>query len=216
MICLVPIMEGTKMSKKGFFIVFEGIDGSGTTTQADKVSEYFNSKKIAVHITREPTNYLIGGLIRSWLTGDWSSSPECLQLLFTADRAHHLEKEIIPLLKKGKNVITDRYYFSTIAYGSMGIPDGHQWLIDINRRFLEPDLVIYLRVSAEEAMNRIEASRHTELELFERKDKLARVIAAYDSLAEDIDYFVVIDGEQSKEKVTQDILNAFKDKLNLG
>jgi len=202
------------MSKKGLFIVFEGIDGSGTTTQADKIGEYLNSQGIPTHLTSEPTNSLIGGLIRSSLKKHWSISPEGLQLLFAADRAHHLETEIIPILEKGKVVITDRYYFSSIAYGSVGVFD-KEWLFDINKLFIKPDLVIYISVSVESAMQRIKKGRHTQVELFEQKEKLASVIARYESLAKEFDYFVIIDGEGSREKVTKDILNALKDKLNL-
>lgn len=207
--------EVKKMSKKGPFVVFEGIDGSGTTTQADRVSEYLNSRGIPTHLTSEPTNSLIGGLIRSSLKKHWSISPEGLQLLFAADRAHHLETEILPILEKGKVVITDRYYFSSIAYGSVGVSD-KEWLFDINKLFIKPDLVIYIRISTEKAMQRIEKGRHGEMELFEQKEKLASVIAQYERLVQEFDYFVVVDGEHPRGKVTENILNALKDKLNLG
>ena len=95
----------------GKLIVFEGLDGSGKSTQAELLFSFLKSKGKKVHLTSEPTRYLIGGLIKSWVTHDWQSTPECLQLLFAADRAHHLDKEIIPLLKKGITVISDRYFF---------------------------------------------------------------------------------------------------------
>lgn len=208
-------MKEVKMGKKGVFVIFEGIDGSGTTTQRDNVASVLKSKNILVHTTQEPTNSIIGGLIRSWLNGDWSSTPECLQLLFSADRAYHLEKEVIPVLNKGIAVISDRYYPSTITYGMLDIQD-KEWLRGLGKRFLEPDLVVYLQVSAKEAIGRIDKSRYTHLELFERRDKLARVVAEYDRLANENDHFITINGEQPEEKVTQDILDTLKDKLNLG
>jgi len=104
---------------KGKFIVFEGLDGSGTTTQANLLFRYLKKQGKKVYLTGEPTRSLIGGLIEGQISGDWKSTPECLQLLFTADRAHHLEKGIIPLLKKGITVICTRYILSTLAYGSI-------------------------------------------------------------------------------------------------
>lgn len=102
----------------GKFIVFDGLDGSGQSTQAGKLVDFLNlpEQKLkfghtGVQVTKEPTSSLIGGLIRSQLTHEWKSSQECLQLLFSADRAHHLEKEIIPLLERGVTVICDRYFF---------------------------------------------------------------------------------------------------------
>jgi len=89
-----------KNKYKGKFIVIEGLDGSGSSTQVVRVANFLKERNKKIHITKEPTNNLIGGLIRGQLTGDWKSSSECLQLLFAADRAHHLEKELIPLLKK--------------------------------------------------------------------------------------------------------------------
>lgn len=203
------------MKKRGLFIVFEGIDGAGTTTQMDKTSQELESKEIKIHTTREPTDSMVGGLIRSLLKGHWKTTPEVTQLLFAADRGIHLEKEISDLLNNGVNVMTDRYYFSSVAYGSIDIED-QDWIRDINRRFYQPDLVIYVRVGAQEAIDRINAARHTHAELFERKDKLSRVVAQYDKLAKELDYFVTIDGSQSKQDVTNDILKVLKDKLNLG
>lgn len=116
----------------GKFIAFEGLDGAGSTTQAGKLTVYLKERLKKVHLTKEPTNNLIGGLIRGQLTKEWRTGPECLQLLFTADRAHHLEKEVIPLLKQEITVITDRYFFSSVAFGSLGIDD-RDWL----RKMLE-------------------------------------------------------------------------------
>src|SRR3989338_2983887 len=108
---------------RGKFIVFEGLDGAGSSTQANRLADYLRLSGKKAIVTKEPTNNMIGGLIRGQLTSDWKTWPECLQLLFSADRAHHLEKEIIPLLKQGITVITDRYFFSTLAYGALEIKD---------------------------------------------------------------------------------------------
>ena len=209
-------MKGvTKMHKKGLFIAIEGLDGAGTTTQADQINKVLNSRGEKIYITREPTDSMIGGLIRSLLKGHWKTTPEGTQLLFAADRAYHLEKEIIPILNKGVTVITDRYYFSSIAYGSVDIED-EDWIANINSKFLQPDLVVYIKVSAEEALHRIEIGRYSQMELFEKKESLIKVASTYDRLAEKLDYFVTIDGTQPKKKVTEDILEILKSKLSLG
>jgi len=209
-------MKEAKMSKKeGFFIVLEGLDGAGTTTQTDEISKYLEAKKIKAHITREPTDSMVGGLIRSLLKKHWQATSEVTQLLFAADRGIHLEKEIVPILNKGVNVITDRYYFSSIAYGSVDIEDKN-WIKGINSRFRDPDLVIYVRVEASEALERIEKGRYNEMELFEKKEALSKVVVAYDELAKKLDYFVTVDGSKSKEEVAEDIIAVLKDKLNLG
>lgn len=196
----------------GKFIVFEGLDGSGSSTQAEKLVAYLKSKKIKAILTKEPTNNIIGGLIRGQLTHDWKSSQECLQLLFAADRAHHLQKEIIPALQNGLWVVCDRYLFSTIAFGSLEIPE-KDWLVILNERFLMPDLNIILKVSPEICLKRMQASRFS-LELFENKDKLTRVWRAYQWLSEKFfDYSTIIDGQQPITEISEQIKQLINDKF---
>lgn len=185
------------------FIVFEGLDGSGNSTQVNLLAEYLNKKGKTTHITKEPTSGLIGGLIKSQLTHDWKSSPECLQLLFSADRAYHLEKEVIPLLKKGINVISDRYFFSTMAYGNLQIED-LDWLIEINKNFLLPNLTFFLKVSPKSCIERIKKDRF-EITLFEKEEVLAKVWTNYEKLAKKFENVHIIDGEKPIEKVFSQI-----------
>ncbi len=187
----------------GKFIVFEGLDGAGTTTQLDLLQKYLKKKRIKAHFTREPTQYLIGGLIKSWLSNDWKSTPECLQLLFTADRAYHLEKEIIPLLKKGIVVVSDRYLFSTLAYGMLEIKD-EKWLFEINRKFILPDLTFFLDVSPEVCIERIKKDRFS-AELFEKKEKLEKVRQNYLEIFKKFKKVFIINGDKAIEKVFEDI-----------
>lgn len=194
----------------GKFIVLEGLDGSGQSTQGGRLVDFLNSSKDkfrfglpGAHLTKEPTNNLIGGLIRGQLTHNWKSTPECLQLLFAADRAHHLEKEIIPLLEKGIWVISDRYFFSTIAYGWLEISDW-QWLKVINSHFLLPDLTILLKVSSRVCVERMKKARFG-IELFEKEQVLKKVWQGYEKLAKEFDNVYTINGEQSVEKVFSEI-----------
>ncbi len=188
---------------KGKFIVFEGIDGSGTSTQANLLFNYLRKKGKKVYLTGEPTSSLIGGLIKSQIAGDWKSSPECLQLLFTADRAYHLEKEIIPLLKRGINLICTRYILSTLAYGSLEIKD-EKWLMEINKKFILPDITFLLKVSAKTCIQRIKKERFHK-ELFEKEDKLKKVFKNYLKFAKKFQKVYMINGEKPIKEVFYEI-----------
>ncbi len=188
---------------KGKFIVIEGLDGSGASTQVAMLSEYLASKGYKVLITKEPTNNLVGGLIRGQLTHEWKSNPECLQLLFAADRSHHLEKEIIPALEKGFIVISDRYMYSSLAFGS--IDCDIEWLENINSKFLKPDVSVILNVPPEVSVERIAHSR-AGFELFEDKTKLEKVRAAFDKLSKEQKDIIVIDGTLPVNKVSMAIV----------
>lgn len=189
---------------KGKFIVFEGLDGSGTSTQANLLFKYLRKQDKKVYLTGEPTSSLIGGLIKSQITGDWKSSPECLQLLFTADRAYHLEREIIPLLKRGINVICARYILSALAYGSLEIQD-EKWLMEINKKFILPDIIFLLKVSAETCAQRIKKERFHK-ELFEKEDKLRKVLKNYLKFAKKFKKVYIINGKKSIKKVFYEII----------
>ncbi|MEA3292875.1 MAG: dTMP kinase [Patescibacteria group bacterium] len=163
------------------FIVFEGLDGSGHTTQANLLKEFLIKNKVKVISTKEPTiNSKQGRKIREILTEKKKVSPKTLQELFTEDRKAHLRNVIIPALKKGSMVICDRYFFSSFAYG---VSDGLDldWLIEINRNFLMPDLIFILKVKPEICLRRIK-KRGEEKELFEKKEKLAKVWETYKTL----------------------------------
>ena len=197
---------------KGMFIVFEGLDGSGSSTQVSLLQKALRKAGYTAHVTKEPTNNLIGGLIRGQLTKDWKTGPECLQLLFAADRAHHLEREILPGIEKGCVVISDRYFFSTMAFG--GIDIDMDWLKRLNERFKVPDLSFFIKVPAQECVRRISDSRF-EFELFEEEKKLERVWKNYEILAKEFDNVHVIDGTKSVEEVHEEVLAITLDKLRV-
>lgn len=191
------------MVEKGMFIVLEGLDGSGSSTQVALLKKALSHLGHKVHITKEPTNNIIGGLIRGQLTKDWKTGPECLQLLFAADRAHHIEREIMPAMDKGNIVISDRYFFSTMAFG--GIDIDIDWLKKINERFIVPDLTFFIKVPASECIRRISASRF-EVELFEEEKKLVRVWENYEKLADEFENVHVIDGTKGVDDVHEEIM----------
>ena len=193
---------------RGKLVVFEGLDGSGNTTQAARLVQNLQEFGARTHLTKEPSQYLIGGLIKSWISHDWRSTPECLQLLFTADRAHHLDKEIIPLLKKGINVVCDRYFFSTVAYGMLDIKD-EDWLLDLNDKFLLPDVTFLIKARPETCLRRIKSDRFG-LELFEKKEKFKSVWKNYERLARRFRNMHIIDGEAPIQEVSKSVLKIAK------
>ncbi|MBD3156190.1 MAG: dTMP kinase [Candidatus Aenigmarchaeota archaeon] len=171
------------MSMKPLFIVFEGPDGSGLSTQSKLLMEWLRSQNEKVLLTKEPTNSMIGGIIRSVLKKEWEVDMKTFALLFSADRAYHLSSQIEPALKDGYHVVCDRYILSTLAFnveeGTLG------WLKQLNSKFKEPDFVFVLDVPGEVCVNRIKRSRFG-MEFFEEPDKLNSIRRNYKDLR---DYF---------------------------
>lgn len=184
------------------FIVFEGLDGSGTSTQIERLKEQLDN----VCCTFEPSEGVFGKSARAVLQGKNKVSAEALQLLFCADRADHLEKEIQPALDSGQHVICDRYISSTLAFGGLSLPI--DWLEKLNERFLQPDLILFFDVGAEECLKRIEA-RGNEKEHFEKRELLEKVYENYVSVLRDDPTCVFIDATKTLDEVfsqVEDIL----------
>ena len=109
------------MPKKGCLIVFEGIEGSGKTTASRNLQKYLTTKEHKALWTREPTSSKIGSLIEDILRGEITVAEEAIPLLFAADRADHTKRVIVPAIKKGYIVISDRYVHSSLAYQKSGM-----------------------------------------------------------------------------------------------
>ncbi len=191
----------------GLFIAFEGLDGSGSSTQVNLLADKLKEEGYSAFVTKEPTNNIIGGLIRGQLTHDWSSSMECLQLLYAADRAHHLHREIIPALKNNKIMISDRYFFSTVAFGSLELDT--KWLMMLNEKFPQPDITFLIKVPPKECVRRMQASRF-ELELFEQEQKLVKVWQTYHWLSGQFKNVYVLDGMQSRAQIAGEVFEITK------
>ncbi len=199
-----------KNPNKSLFIAFEGLDGSGCSTQAELISGWLREKGYKAMATKEPTPNIIGGLIRGQLTHDWQTGMECLQLLFAADRAFHLEKDIIPTLRQGKIVVSDRYFFSTVAYGSLEVD--RKWLLEINDQFMMPDLTFLLKVSPRVCIKRTK-ERSIGVELFEEEEKLKDVWDTYEYLGKKFPRVFIIDGERTRGNVLRDVIEIVKRRL---
>jgi len=194
----------------GFFIDIEGLDGSGSSTQVKLVTKELKKEGLKVYSTKEPSRGPIGKLVRQALRGDFDALPPAsLQLLFAADRGRHLKKEIIPRLEKGELVITDRYAWSSVAYGSVEL--SQTWLLELNKDFILPDLTIFIEVSPDICLERIAKEREG-IELFEEEEKLARAWETYHALVSKYwwTYISVVDGEQKKGVVKDEILEIIK------
>jgi dTMP kinase len=188
--------------KKGILIVFEGIDGSGKSTQALLLKQRLEEKKIDVVCLREPSQSRWGREIKLKAALPDSLTPEEELALFQKDRAENVEKDLKPALAGRKIVILDRYYYSTLAYqGAKGIDK--ERIRRLNERFVvEPDLVFVLDVEAGKGLQRILERKNRDL-LFERRDYLEEVRKNF--LALSGDNIVHIDGEESEEKISDDI-----------
>ncbi len=155
------------------FIVLEGIDGSGTTTQARRLSETFTEAGFTVFSEHEPTDQEIGREVRAVLQGKRSISRGGLAYLFAADRYEHLFHPEMGIIAKLQNtpksvVICDRYFFSSLAYQSMDLP--FEQVMRLNQDFPLPEYLFWLNLDEERAMNRI-TSRDRIQEIFEERDQ---------------------------------------------
>jgi dTMP kinase len=196
----------------GKFIVFEGLDGSGQSTQASLLKNYFIKLGKEVVLTKEPTiDSEPGKKIRKSLDEEITVEPFELQKLFTEDRKEHLNNLIEPSLKDGKMVISDRYFFSTFAFGSSDKLSLDS-LIDLNKEFLLPDLTILLKVSPDICVDRIN-KRGEGIKLFEKRDKLAKAWETYRILPDRFKNVYIVDGEKAIEEVFSQIQNIVNSKI---
>lgn len=201
---------------KAPFIVFEGLDGAGTTTQAHRLVESLRAAGHRVHFTREPSDGPIGTSIRQGLTGRLSRpggarlTPETFALLFAADRVDHIASEIEPLTQKGVIVVCDRYVLSSVAYQGQELDPA--FVRGINAKAAAPDLTLFVKVSPETALHR-RADRHLGDELYEALDVQRRVAASYDDAVaayRDEHRVHTVDGERSVDQVAWECLDVVR------
>lgn len=200
--------------KKGNFIVFEGIDGCGKTTQISLlrerlINEYPNLK---VSFTREHTNNVIGGIINAGVNKQIDVDKKTLALLYAADRLDHVLNPLYGMLNTlndGVSIVCDRYYLSSYAYQM--VDSDLEWIKQINKQateILKPDLTIILDVSTESVMKRFD-NRGEPKTIFEKKSFLEKVSDNYKYLVESLpltgENVEVLNGELSPEKLSDTI-----------
>lgn len=213
--------------ERGKFIVFEGLDGCGSTTQADLLKRWFDSREQPAYYTKEPTEGPIGSVIRLCLSkrigsprADQLFEPldeATLALAFAADRMDHLRNEIIPKLETGITVLADRYYLSSLAYQSVEVD--YQWLKEINSQCLRPDLTVFLDVPPVVCKKRMEKQRR-HVELYEEIPKLEKVRQNYYRAIQDLiqqgEVIRTIDGNRPIQGVHKDVISLVKSLLTKG
>ncbi len=195
------------------FIVIEGLDGAGATTQMRAVTEAFDQANVHCHATFEPTSSPLGTLVRSILRKEIVTTSLALALLFAADREDHLYNPIngiVDKIKEGITVISDRYLFSSLAYQAVDI--GFEKVSDINN-FPYPKYLIYLDTPVQDCLDRIE-KRDNGKELFERSEFLTKVRDNYELIFADLPKDVVflrVDGTLGKDEITKIIIDKLKE-----
>ena len=183
----------------GLLIVFEGIDGTGKSTQISLLESFLKNKGFRVTTTREPTQGRFGQRIRELYQNRQAVTLEQELELFLSDRREHVETLIIPSLKKGRIVLCDRYYLSTAAYqGAAGLDP--LMIVEQNRFAPAPDLAFIFEIDAEESIHRITISRGDHLNDFEQLESLKKVDKIFKDLH--FPYIRRIDGAQTIDQVS--------------
>jgi len=167
---------------KGCLITFEGTEGSGKTVASRELQKWLDARGYKVLWTREPTDSRIGILIEDILERKVKVAEQALPLLFAADRADHTKHVIIPAISKGYIVLCDRYIHSSLAYQRGGMKETFkkEWLEEINRYSIKPDLVFFLHIDPEEGLRRIgKGQRIQDDKFFENLEIQKRIRDAY-------------------------------------
>ena len=191
-------------------IAFEGIDGTGKTTQLQGLADFFRERGLPVITTYEPTDSIYGRRIRALYRDRSSCTPEEELRLFIEDRRLHVDQLIRPGLAAGKIILTDRYYYSTAAYqGAAGMNTDE--IFARNSFAPVPNLVLLLTMDPEVSIARIREGRGEELNDFEQLDQLRKVADHFASFTDP--GIVRIDAAQAPEQVQEDIRKIVQERL---
>jgi dTMP kinase len=202
------------VTANGRFIVFEGLDGAGTTTQLRRLGRWLLDQGKNVEETREPSNGPFGAVIRQAIEGRLALHPRALALAFAGDRADHLTNEVNGIeqaLSRGAWVLCDRYVLSNLAYQRSGEVDV-EWLVDLNRFTLKPDVTVFVDTPPEVCAKRI-SSRSAHIELYHGQPELERVsrnyrrAVAYQSF---VGHLITINGAGDESAVFDELLRELR------
>lgn len=205
--------------QEGLLIAFEGLDGAGLTTQAERAKENLEDETPwETYLTKEPTDGPAGAQIRMGLSGRVEFDPQTLALLFATDRIDHLNQDVIPKLEDGVIVLLDRYYLSSFAY-QMTEPDVDiEWLRAINSKCRTPDLTIFLDVKPQVCLRRMKRERW-HVELYEKEAELREVYRNYEQMVEVLrdeegEDIRRIDGYDDKDVVEERVMSHVREKVD--
>ena len=200
------------MKERGKFIVFEGIDGAGKTTQINLLANYLREQGRAVYCTAEPTETVSGGLLRDALSGVSRRTVCEMAAMFVFDRINHNVNPvngIQKMLADGFDVICDRYYYSSLAYQGSGTDP--EWVSNMNLNcpeIMRPDVCIFLDLTPEQSMARINRNRATQ-EIYENEEKLTQVRNQFYCVFEQLrerDNIQIVNAYRSVEEIHVDIV----------
>ncbi|CDO65785.1 thymidylate kinase [Plasmodium reichenowi] len=191
----------TDDKKKGKFIVFEGLDRSGKSTQSKLLVEYLKNNNVEVkHLYFPNRETGIGQIISKYLKMENSMSNETIHLLFSANRWEHMN-EIKSLLLKGIWVVCDRYAYSGVAYSSGALNLNKTWCMNPDQGLIKPDVVFYLNVPPNYAQNRSDYGE----EIYEKVETQKKIYETYKHFAHE-DYWINIDATRKIEDIHNDIV----------
>ena len=200
------------MKERGKFIVFEGIDGAGKTTQINLLANYLREQGRAVYCTAEPTETVSGGLLRDALSGASRRTVCEMAAMFVFDRITHNVNPvngIQKMLADGFDVICDRYYYSSLAYQGSGTDP--EWVSNMNLNcpeIMRPDVCVFLDLTPEQSMARINRNRATQ-EIYENEEKLTQVRNQFYCVFEQLrerDNIQIVNAYRSVEEIHADIV----------
>ena len=207
------------MKERGRFIVFEGIDGAGKTTQIKLLAKYLSEQGRAVYCTAEPTETVSGGLLRDALSGVSRRTICEMAAMFVFDRINHNVNPvngIQKMLADGFDVICDRYYYSSLAYQGSGTDP--EWVGNMNLNcpeIMRPDVCIFLDLTPEQSMARINRNRATQ-EIYENEEKLTQVRNQFYRVFEELkerDNIQVVDAYRSVEEIHRNIVEVVENAI---
>lgn len=196
------------MEKQGIFICIEGLDASGKTTHAHRLVRSLLERRYEALYTTEPSSGQIGKFVRRFILQRKERVPTVVEaLLFAVDRVDHVEGTIKPAIREGKIVVSDRYLYSSLAYqGATGL--NPNWIEEINKFALPPDLAIYIDVPPETVIKRLKRKKS----VMENLQTQRRVREVYIKLVKD-GRLVLINGNRAKHEVAKDVLSTVFDFL---
>ncbi len=188
------------------FLVIEGIDGCGKTTQARLLYEWLVKEGYDALLTAEPTNNAIGSCLKEILSSGEEIDPHALALLFTSDRYEHIKKEIEPALQEKKIVVSERYYHSTVAYqAAQGVE--REWLMTLNSFAIEnkPDITLLLDIGPDVAIPKIQEKDREFRELIEHAHRKVNEARKHYMNNRKAMY-----GKLNQKKAVEDLMDSYK------
>ena len=217
-------------SYKGLYVAMEGIDGSGKTTQTKELKKHFENRGKKVFLAKSPRRDegILAEVNRKILGGKLDIPKAAFQYLFSADYIVQTEQIIIPALKRGDVVITDRFHsWSSVAYGIWENSKGKDYDISLAKfilvahglfsktyQLIVPDITFFFDISIDTAMKRMSGKKA--IEMYEKKDVLEKVVIGYKWLIKEFPKeFRVVSGEESVGKIAGEIVDAIKERKKL-